>query len=327
MYKEISVDEEKLIDNFYGGEEEEKKEEQEPKEKVEEKGKEEEKAKPQEQEQVKEPKQEQKEKQPSEPPPSELPDTPSNRAFAAMRVELKQYRQEVERAKQEAEEARRRLAFIEQQQQQQAKQMELEQKREQNRIYLQQLQTADPERYEIEKNRILREEIEEGVASKIAPQAPPQFQQPIPPQSPTPATTPQQTAEAQSRINMVNAKIEADFPDITDHNSALFKKAQEILFTQNTPQDIDFMLSHRPEMFYTNVALAAQMLENEKLQKQLTDTSRQERVANQGAAHSTGQSTNTPESKLTPEQLAWCKRMGFNPKEYAKYVFQMKEEE
>lgn len=245
-------------------------------------------------------------------------DTPANRAFAAQRVEIARLREQTAKTTAALEETRRRLAFMEEQQKKAQREREQAEREEKNRIYLEGLREAGAENYEAERDRLLREEIVNAVTSQ------PETEK----ETMGPATgsvpDPREVEAFQERIRKTNDRLNADFPDITNRESPLFKKSQQLLFENNTQEEIDYMLQHAPELFYTHVKLANTLLENERLKQKAgqaeTEASRQGRISKQGTAHSQGSTASSGADSLTPEQRRWCREMGYNPKEYAKFV-------
>lgn len=265
------------------------------------------------------------EKKKEEPAPDEKKpeDTPANRAFAAMRVEnanLKRAqeigRQEQERVSATLTETQQRLAFIEDQQKKAARKKELTDTQEKNRIYLDGLRESGSDNYESERDRLLREDLVEAVTPPAEESKPEIKSKETPPD-------PQKIATFQNRIEKTNEKINTDFPEMLNQDSPLFKKSVETLFGNNSPDEVDYMLKNHPEMFYTHIKFANTLLENEKLktgsQQKESEGVRQGRISGQGAGHSQGSSGDSAD-KLSPAQRTWCKEMGFNPKEYAKFA-------
>jgi len=260
-----------------------------------------------------EPKEKESEKKPEESPAS----TPASRAFAAQRVEIGRLKEKGVRSDANLAETQRRLAFMEEQRKKDIQKADLAEKREKNRIYLEGLKEAGSDNYEPERDRVLREDIVDAVTppasedDKIAAK----------PVDVLPDS--EEVADFQERITKTNNKLNTEFPDITSKDSALFKKSQAMLFENNTQDEIDYMLKHNPEMFYTHVKLANTLLENEKLKTMANHTqiegNRQERILGQGVAHSQGAQQGGADN-LTPTQRAWCKEQGYNPKEYAKFA-------
>lgn len=244
-------------------------------------------------------------------PAAELP---ANKAFASMRVENTRLKNAMSESKAMMAEMQRRVSFMEEQQKKTSRNIDLEKKRGENRIYLESLRDSGSDKYEEEKERLLKEDI----IQTVSPQREENVSQAI-----SNVPDPGKVAQFQARINATNDRINADFPDITNRESALFKKSQEMLFANNTQDQIDYMLKDNPEMFYTHVKLASTLLENEAIKEKFNhaeiDGARQGRVSAQGVAHSQGASSSGADN-LTAQQRAWCKEMGYNPKEYAKFA-------
>lgn len=136
-------------------------------------------------------------------------------------------------------------------------------------------------------------------------------------------------AAIQSRQQEVNSLLMAEYPAMGDLGSPLFKKTMEYLHSRYTPEQVNNLIVHQPDRVYDIVSIVDRDLRLQSRDAQDANKSRESRVNKQtvpGAVVPNKGEEAT--SKLTREQLAWCKKRGWGKErieKYAKFVNPTKE--
>lgn len=125
-----------------------------------------------------------------------------------------------------------------------------------------------------------------------------------------------QAFEAKRRA--VEERMTKDFPDIANESSELFVETQRTIMSRYSPEEIVHLHTNAPMVFYDIAAESAARLQVKKLQEEKANATREQRVNGQGVVESKKKTSDS--IGLTKEQLAFCKKNGFDPKEYAKFT-------
>lgn len=122
-----------------------------------------------------------------------------------------------------------------------------------------------------------------------------------------------------ARRQAVEAQMAKDFPDLTNDQSELFIETQKTIMHRYTPEEVAYLQSNTPQVFYDIAAEAAARMSLKKLQAEKANASREQRVNAQGAVGGNKKAASDGLG-LTREQIDFCRKNGFDPKEYAKFV-------
>lgn len=122
-----------------------------------------------------------------------------------------------------------------------------------------------------------------------------------------------------ARRQAVESQMARDFPDLTNDQSELFVETQKIIMHRYTPEEVAYLQCNTPQVFYDIAAEAAARISLKKLQAEKANASREQRVNAQGAVDGKKKAGGDG-SGLTKEQQDFCRKNGFDPKEYAKFV-------
>lgn len=125
--------------------------------------------------------------------------------------------------------------------------------------------------------------------------------------------------EASARRQRVEEKIERDFPALRDQTSVLFTEVRKSIESRYTPEQAAYILANAPEVMYDIVEANDARIKIKQLEAERANASREERVKGQGAVSAQKKATGNTVT-LTKAQLDFCKKNGFKPEEYAKYV-------
>lgn len=134
------------------------------------------------------------------------------------------------------------------------------------------------------------------------------------------AETNAQVRAFSARQQQVEERLVRDFPDIVNGESELFREAQVAIKNRYTDHEVAYLQANAPQVFYDLVSETAARLKLKKFEANKADQTRQQRVNGQGVVETKQRNETTPESKLTKEQLAFCRKNGFDPKEYVKFT-------
>ncbi len=124
--------------------------------------------------------------------------------------------------------------------------------------------------------------------------------------------------EARARMQSVEYRLNKDFPDIRNKESELFREARATLESRYTPDEVAKIVTTAPQVMYDIVSEANARLRLKQYEAEKANTSREKRVASQGAVETQQKATNVVQ--LTREQKEFCKKNNFKEEDYARFV-------
>ncbi len=210
------------------------------------------------------------------------------------------------RLRTETSELRRQMQFLEEQlRQEKAKiqKREIDEATDKDMARIEHLKDVDPDTYIAEARRIMEVKVQRQLEEDRRA-----------------IETNLQVMAFSAKQQQVEERLVRDFPDIVNGESELFKEAQVSIKNRYTDQEIAYLQANAPQVFYDIVSETAARIKLKKVEASKADQSRQQRVNSQGVVESKPKNDASGESKLTKEQLVFCRKNGFDPKEYAKFV-------
>jgi hypothetical protein len=124
--------------------------------------------------------------------------------------------------------------------------------------------------------------------------------------------------DARAKMQSVEERLNKDFPDIRNKESELFREARATLESRYTPDEVAKIVTTAPQVMYDIVSEANARLRLKQYEAEKANTSREKRVASQGAVETQQKATNVVQ--LTREQKEFCKKNNFKEEDYARFV-------
>lgn len=229
-------------------------------------------------------------------PPVETED--ERKANARLAYKLRQYEKEVR-------ELKRKQEFMEAQRQSELEERKHEVTLADRQRNIETIRVTDPDLAERHQRELDNERLKHDIVKEVKPQVRP----------------PTYVEDVRPIHEEVNMRLVTDFPDVADQNSDLFRESRKILLEEYSEDEITHLVQEKPTMFYKIVEQANTRLEIRRMKEskghEEAEVQRKDRVGAQGAPPA--QPAKKTEVNLGPEELKWCKKNGYDPKEYAKY--------